>query len=103
MHLSLTRLGHNTWRRLNTRFFDNPLSEIDARAVGATRATKTRPARGPGIEVRIKFKSPRDAREGTLRTATEADGMSYAYLTFPEGADPAGSGPAPDRSADPEK
>ncbi len=96
VHLSLTRLGHNTWRRLDTRFFDNPLSEIDARAVGATRATKARPARGPGIEVRIKFKNPKDAREGTLRTATEADGMSYAYLTFPEGADPASTEQLPD-------
>lgn len=102
VHLSLTRLGHNTWRRLDTRFFDNPLAEIDARAVSATRATKTRPARGPGIEVRIKFKNPKDAREGTLRTATEADGMSYAYLTFPEGADPA-SGPAPAPSSDPQQ
>jgi hypothetical protein len=94
VHLSLTRLGHNTWRRLDTRFFDNPLAEIDARAAAATRATKTRPARGPGIEVRIKFKDPKDAREGTLRTATEADGMSYAYLTFPAGA--AAPGPPSD-------
>ncbi len=89
VHLALTRLGHNTWRRLDTRFFDNPLAEIDAAAVGATRATKTRPARGAGIAVRIKFKNPKDAREGTLRTATEADGMFYAYLSFPEGADAA--------------
>jgi hypothetical protein len=87
VHLSLKRLGRNTWRRLDTRFFDNPLLEIDARGVRATRATKARPARGAGIEVRIRFKDPRDARPGTLRTATEADGMSYAYLAFPGGAD----------------
>jgi hypothetical protein len=99
VHLSLTRLGQNTWRRLDTRFFDNPLAEIDAAAVGATRATKARPARGAGIDVRIKFKDPKAAREGTLRTATEADGMFYAYLSFPEGAD-ASAAPKP---SDPEK
>lgn len=86
VHLSLTRLGPNAWRRLDTRFFDNPLAEIVARRVGATRATKARPARGAGIAVRITFKSPRDAREGALRTAKEADGRFYAYLTLPEGA-----------------
>ena len=89
VHLSLTRLGPNAWRQIDTRFFDNPLSGIVARAVGATRASKTRPARGPGIDVRISFKNPKDARQGTLRTATEADGMFYAYLSFPEGADAA--------------
>ena len=98
VHLSLTRLGHNTWRRLDTRFFDNPPSEIDARSVGAVRATKTRPARGAGIDVRIAFKDPRDAREGTLRTSTEADGMFYAYLTFPAAA---GAGAASPKRSDP--
>ena len=34
---------------------------------------------------RIAFKNAKDAREATVRTATEADGMYYAYLTFPEG------------------
>lgn len=99
VHLSLVRLGQNTWRQVDTRFFDNPLSGMVARAVGATRATKTRPARGAGIDVRISFKNPKDAREGTLRTATEADGMFYAYLSFPEGADAAAKG----KLADPEK
>jgi hypothetical protein len=42
--------------------------------------------------VRITFKSPKDARLAALRTATEADGMFYAYLSFPEGADPAAGG-----------
>lgn len=87
VHLNLTRLGQNTWRQIDTRFFDNPLSGIVARAVGAARATKTSPAHGPGISVRINFKNPKEAREGTVRSATEADGMSYVYLTFPEGAD----------------
>ena len=93
VHLGLTHLGHNTWRQVDTRFFDNPISGIVARAVGPVRATKGHPAHGAGIDVRIAFKNPRDAREATLRTATEADGMYYAYLTFPEGADarPAGS------------
>lgn len=91
-HLTLTRLGANTWRPIDTRFFDNPLAGVVARGVGATRATKTRPARGAGIDVRITFKSPKDARLAALRTATEADGMFYAYLAFPEGAEPAASG-----------
>src|SRR5262249_53577004 len=68
-----------------TRFFDNPLSGIVARAVGAARATKERPAHSVGIEARIAFKNAKDAREAAIRTATEADGMYYAYLTFPEG------------------
>ena len=96
VHLGLTRLGHNTWRQVDTRFFDNPLSGILARAVGAMRATKTHPAHGAGIDVRIAFKNPKDAREATLRTATEADGMYYAYLSFGGG----GSTPA---AQEPEK
>lgn len=87
VHLGLTHLGHNTWRQVDTRFFDNPLSGIVARAAGAVRATKGHPARGAGIDVRIAFKNPKDAREATVRTATEADGLYYAYLTFPEGAE----------------
>jgi hypothetical protein len=87
VHLSLTKLAANTWRRIDTRFFDNPLGSIVAKAVRAARATKNRPARKTGIEVRVTFKNPKDAREGSLRTATEADGMFYAYLAFPEGAD----------------
>src|SRR6201995_5681734 len=39
VHLGLRQLGHNTWRQIDTRFFDNPLSSIAARAVGAARAT----------------------------------------------------------------
>lgn len=100
-HLNLTRLGQNTWRQVDTRFFDNPLSGIVARAVGPTRATKTRPARGAGIDVRLTFKNPKDAREGVLRTATEPDGMFYAYLAFPEGADAAAK--AAVKPSEPEK
>lgn len=93
-HLGLTHLGHNTWRQIDTRFFDSPLSGIVARAVGAARATRGHPAHGAGIDVRITFKSAKDAREATVRTATEADGMYYAYLTFPAGTEarpPAGA------------
>lgn len=81
VHLSLTKLGQNTWRQIDTRFFDNPLSGIVA---GASRSGKAKP-RGKGIDTRIAFKNAKDAREGTLRTATESDGMFYAYVTFPPG------------------
>jgi hypothetical protein len=84
VHLALTRLGHNTWRQIDTRFFDNPLSGIVARAVGAARATKDRPARGAGIEARIAFKNAGDVKQGAVRSATEADGMYYTYLRFAE-------------------
>jgi hypothetical protein len=87
VHMSLKRLGHNTWRQVDTRFFDNPLAGITAKAVGAARASKVRPAQTAGIDARIRFKSPKDAKEATVRSATEADGMYYVYLTFPEGAE----------------
>jgi hypothetical protein len=106
VHLGLTRLGHNTWRQIDTRFFDNPLSGIAARAASAVRATKDRKGHPAGIDVRIAFKNPRDAREAVVRTATEADGMYYAYLTLPEGEGPKPATPfAPDpepRDPDPE-
>jgi hypothetical protein len=92
-YLSLHQLGHNTWRQIDTRYFDNPLSGVVARNVGAARAAKDRPGHGAGIEVRITFKNAKDAREGTIRTATESDGLYYAYLTFPEGAEPAAKEP----------
>ncbi|HEU4731824.1 MAG TPA: hypothetical protein VFT22_28210 [Kofleriaceae bacterium] len=102
VHLGLKHLGHNTWRRIDTRFFDNPLAGIVARAVGAARATKTRPAHGAGIEARITFKNARDVREGAVRTATEADGMFYAYVRFPEGTEPAPASTPPATIQEPE-
>ena len=90
-YLALTSLGQNTWRQVDTRFFDNPLAGVVANKTRAAKATKGRAAHGAGIEVRITFKNPKDAREGTVRTATEADGMSYVYLSFPEGADAKGA------------
>lgn len=79
----LTRQVTNTRRPIDTRFFDNPLARITAQPGKRARRGKR------GIDVRIVFKNPKDARAGTLRTATEADGLFYAYLSFPEGADSA--------------
>lgn len=73
--LSLTKLGRNTWRQIDTRYFDNPLSMVTAKLAKKKKA----------IDVRITFKNPKDAKEGAARTSTEADGMYYAYLSFPEG------------------
>ncbi len=101
VHLNLGRMGPNTWRTVDTRFFDNPLAFVQARQVGATRASKTRPARGAGIDVRVTFKNAKDAREGTLRaSAADADGMFYAYLAFPEGTD---TGSKPTSVREPER
>jgi hypothetical protein len=95
VQLRLNRLGHNTWRQIDTRFFDNPLAGVVAKPVGAARGSKAHPGHAAGIEARIAFKNPRDAKEATVRTATEADGLYYAYLSFPEGT----GGPAAAASA----
>ncbi len=100
VYLSLPRLGQNTWRQIDTRFFDNPLVGVIARPTRAAKATKDRPGHGAGIEVRVSFKNPKDAKDATFRTATEPDGMYYAYLAFPEGADAAVQ---PATTKDPEK
>jgi hypothetical protein len=88
----VTRLGQNTWRPIDTRFFETTLSRITAKK------------KGRGIELRISFKSAKDATQGAVKTATEADGMYYTYLSF------TGTGPAPTTSSttptadkDPEK
>ena len=73
--VGLQRLGPNTWRQVDTRFFDNPLSGVTAKAARGKRA----------IEVKVAFKNPKDARQATVSTKTEVDGMYYAYLTFPPG------------------
>jgi hypothetical protein len=91
----LTRLGQNTWRPIDTRFFDSPLARIVARKIGRTHGKHAHPA---GIEVRITFKDPKQATQAALRSATEADGYYYAYLTF------AGTSSAADAAGgDPEK
>jgi hypothetical protein len=88
--LNLSRLHANTWRKIDTRFFDNPLSGVVARK------------KGRGIEVKISFKNAKDLREGTIKTATEADGMYYAYLSFPEGT-PTGTTGTTGTKDEPEK
>jgi hypothetical protein len=80
----LTKLGHNTWRPIDTRFFDTPIARVSAKK------------KGKGIEVRVAFKDAKQAAQGTVRTATEADGMYYVHVTF------AGGSPAVP-SAGPEK
>ena len=87
VHLTLKRLGQNTWRQVDTRFFDNPLSGITAKAVGASRAKKDQLAQTAGVDVRITFKNAADAKEATVRSASGTDGMYYVYLTFPEGSE----------------
>jgi hypothetical protein len=74
--LNLTRLSQNTWRPIDTRFFDTPIARITAKKVRK------------GVEVRVAFKNPKDAAQGTVRTATEADGFYYAYLDFAGGGAP---------------
>jgi hypothetical protein len=66
----VSRLAGNTWRFIDTRFFETPLSRVVAKR------------KGKGIEVRISFKNAKDAAQGSVRTATEADGLYYAYLAF---------------------
>jgi hypothetical protein len=102
IHLNLSHLGHNTWRQIDTRFFDNPLSGIVARSVTSARASKDHPAHAAGIEARIAFKNPKDAKEAAVRTTTEADGMYYAYLTFPEGTELPASATPTRGTADPD-
>lgn len=80
----LSKLGRNTWRPIDTRFFDTPISRITARK------------KGKGVEVRIAFKSAKEAAQASVRTATEADGMYYAYLSF-AGGSPAAPSKEPEK------
>ena len=93
----VTRLGTNTWRPIDTRYFETTLARITAKK------------KGKGIEVRVAFKNPKDAAQGSVRSATEADGMYYQYLSFtgtappPAGAAPGGAAPTPTTPKDVEK
>ena len=88
----LHRQAHNTGRELDTRYFDTPIARVRARPVGARGGKDAHKA---GIEVRIDFKNAKDAHEAQARTATEGDGMFYAYLDFgAEAGGPSGSGAA---------
>ena len=94
VHLTgLSRLGQNTWRPIDTRFFDTPVARVTARRVGAGKG------HGAGIEVRVAFKNAKDAKEAGYRSATEADGLYYAYLTFGGGS----AAGAPSSLQEPEK
>ena len=73
-------------RRLDTRFFDTALAQVTTRRVHKRRARKDRPAQTRGVELRIEFKNPADAREAEAALRTEEDGFHYLYLDF----DPAG-------------
>jgi len=66
----VSRLGQNTWRPIDTRFFETPLARITA------------VKHGRGIDVRIAFKDAKDAKQAAVHSATEPDGMYYAYLDF---------------------
>ncbi len=79
----LHRQVRNTRRPLDTRYFDAPIARVTARPVGAHGGGGS--AHKAGIEVRIAFKNPKDAHAASVRTATEADGMFYAYLDFTGG------------------
>jgi hypothetical protein len=83
--LSLSKLGHNIARPIDTRFFETSVSRVSAKK------------KGKGIEVRIAFKNAKDAAPASMRTATEADGLYYAYLSF------AGGSSAPATKDTPEK
>jgi hypothetical protein len=60
----------NARRRIDSRFFESALAEVVAQR-----------AKG-GVEVRITFKKPADAREARAGFAKEADGYHYLYLDF---------------------
>jgi len=81
----LSKLGQNTWRPIDTRFFDTSVSRVTAKK------------KGKAIEVRIAFKDPKGASQGSLRTATEADGMYYAYLSFAGGGGTTGTKDTPEK------
>jgi len=89
----LTKLGRNTRRPLDTRFFDSPIARISTRTV---RATRGKQAHRAGVEVRVAFKQAGALGEAQVRTAQEPDGLYYAYLTFAatSSAPPSTSAPA---------
>ena len=74
----------NAGRFVDTRYFDNPLARIDA---NLTRGRHKKHGGKGAITIKITFKNPKDAKEATVRTATEADGLFYTYLSFPPGTD----------------
>lgn len=87
LHLAgIKRLARNVRRPLDLRFFDTGVARATVAKVSARRATKTRPARKGGYELRLEMKDAATAAELTTRTATEADGFFYVYVDVPPGA-----------------
>lgn len=80
----VTKLGKNTRRPIDTRFFDGPIVRITTRARKAQRARRGHAAVAAGVDVVLAFRDGKPTT-GDLRTATEADGMYYAYLGFAAG------------------
>jgi len=83
------RFGSRNARRfLDTRFFDTALARVvaDRPRIGKRR-------RGRGVEVRITFKNPADASEGSASMATdEVDGYTYLFLDFAKPSGKAATG-----------
>ena len=100
----LPKQARNTRRPLDMRFFETALLRVTAKPVRAVRARKGKPGHPAGIEVRIAFKDPKDAREGALRVETGKDGLAYAYLGFgpPSGPRREADGPSGGTLSDPE-
>lgn len=73
----LDKLGQNTWREVDARFFESPIARITAKRVAKSRRAE--------IEVRVTFKNAKDAHEAAIRSANEADGMYYQYLDLAGG------------------
>lgn len=94
----LTKLGHNVRRPMDTRYFDGPVTRITAKARRAEHGHKGVAAVPAGVDVMISFRDGK-ASAGDLRTATEADGMYYAYLGFAGGGP--GTAPPPVEPAPP--
>lgn len=74
--------NRNARRRLDTRFFKTGLRQVTSRRVGKRRARGDRPARAAGIEVRIQFKDPSQARTARADIVSEKDGYHYLFLDF---------------------
>jgi len=94
------RMAPNTRRPLDTRFFETPIARLGARLVPARRGRKKAAARKAGVEVRIAFKNPSDAREGALRLATEPDGRYYVYLDVAPAAGKTAAEKTPDEKTE---
>jgi len=85
LHVTLAgaRFGsRNARRRLDTSYFDTPLSVMTSGQVRKARARKGRPGHRAGIEFRFQFKTPADAQQAQISMQKEADGYHYLYLDF---------------------